>query len=207
VFVAHYSVAFAVKRTTPRAPLWVLALGVQLVDILWAVFVLGGIEHLRLVPGLASNPFDLYDMPYTHSLLGTAAWAALAAMLAWWWWRSVAVAGALAAAVLSHWFLDVLVHRPDMTLAGGTTKLGLSLWEWPRTEYALELLLLGATMVVCSQNCKLTRAGRFFAVLAVVQTAVAFGPLPPSIPALLISVLVFYFSVAWAATRLDAVAR
>jgi len=43
---------------------------------LW-VFALAGIAHMRIDPSLSSNPLDLYDMPYTHSLLGTLAWAAL----------------------------------------------------------------------------------------------------------------------------------
>ena len=79
MLAGHYSAAFLAKALEPRLPLWILAIAVQLVDVLWAVFVLAGIEHLRVDPSLPSNPLDLYDMPYTHSLLGALAWAALAA--------------------------------------------------------------------------------------------------------------------------------
>ena len=40
---------------------------VQLVDIAWSILVLLGIEKLRIVPGFtATNPLDLYYMPFTH---------------------------------------------------------------------------------------------------------------------------------------------
>lgn len=69
MFVGHYGVGFAVKRADPAIPLWVLFLAVQWLDVLWAPLVLLGIEKVRIVPGITgSNPFDLYYMPYTHSL-------------------------------------------------------------------------------------------------------------------------------------------
>src|SRR5664280_3114468 len=70
MFVGHYGVSFPAKRLEPSLPLWVLFLAVQFLDILWAPFVLLGIEKVRIVPGFtASNPLDLYYMPYTHGLL------------------------------------------------------------------------------------------------------------------------------------------
>ncbi len=46
---------------------------------MWSIFVLLGIEKVRIVPGItASNALDLYYMPYTHSLLGVLCWSALA---------------------------------------------------------------------------------------------------------------------------------
>src|SRR5207302_6103654 len=76
MFVGHYSVAFAVKSERNQIPLWVLFVAVQLLDFLWAPFVLLGIEKVRIVPGItAGNPLDLYYMPYTHSLIGALAWS------------------------------------------------------------------------------------------------------------------------------------
>jgi hypothetical protein len=80
MFVGHYGVSFAAKKVEPSITLWVLFLAVQLLDVLWAPFVLLGIEKVRIVPGItASNPLDLYYMPYTHSLVGAIAWSLLAA--------------------------------------------------------------------------------------------------------------------------------
>jgi hypothetical protein len=71
MFVGHYGVAFAVKTPRNKISLWVLFVAVQLLDFLWAPFVLFGIEKVRFVPGItATNALDLYYMPYTHSLIG-----------------------------------------------------------------------------------------------------------------------------------------
>ena len=79
MFVGHYGVSFAVKAVDRRIPLWLLFIAVQFVDVLWGVFVLLGIERVRIVPGItASNPFDLYYMPYTHSLVASVLWAGAA---------------------------------------------------------------------------------------------------------------------------------
>src|SRR2546430_7667753 len=45
-------------------------------DLLWAPAVLAGIEHVRIVPGfLPASSLDLYDMPWTHSLVMALIWS------------------------------------------------------------------------------------------------------------------------------------
>src|SRR4051812_40714062 len=79
MLIGHYAPALVLQRARPSVKLWQLFVATQLVDVLWAAFVFGGIEHARIVPGFTeSNDLDLWDMPYTHSLVGTVAWAALA---------------------------------------------------------------------------------------------------------------------------------
>jgi len=56
VFVGHYAPALVGKAVEPRVPLWMLFVAVQLVDIAWVVLVLLGVERVRIVPGLPSNP-------------------------------------------------------------------------------------------------------------------------------------------------------
>lgn len=151
--MGHYAAAFAASRVAPALPLWAAFLAVQLVDIAFAALVLAGVETVAFDRALPSNPLVLDWMPYTHSLLGTALWSALAfaavriAAPA----RGAAAAWAAAGAAASHWLADVLVHRPDMTLAGGwlAPKLGLSLWDAPAAALALELGLLVAAAVWC----------------------------------------------------------
>jgi len=54
--------------------LWSLFIAVQLLDVGWSVLVFLGVEKVRIVPGItASNPFDLYYMPFTHSLFAALA--------------------------------------------------------------------------------------------------------------------------------------
>ena len=146
MFIGHFAPAF-IAATHPKAPpLGVLIIAAQLVDIACFIFILTGVEAMRIVPGFTTmNPMDLYHMPYTHSLLGTFIWAGAAA------WAVGAmtgrrVAGLIAAVVVvSHWFLDLLVHAPDLTLYGAAPKLGLGLWNYPLIEMPLELGLIGAS--------------------------------------------------------------
>jgi hypothetical protein len=91
MFVGHYGVAFAVKTERNKIPLWVLFVAVQLLDFLWAPFVLLGIEKVRFVPGItATNALDLYYMPYTHSLIGALFWSAVAFAIYKIGWRNIA---------------------------------------------------------------------------------------------------------------------
>src|SRR5258706_173300 len=80
MFVGHYGVSFAAKKLEPELPLWLLFIAVQLLDVLWAPFVLLGVEKVRIVPGFtATNPLDLYYMPYTHGLVAALGWSVVAA--------------------------------------------------------------------------------------------------------------------------------
>src|SRR5207248_11087639 len=120
MFVGHYGVAFAVKSERNQIPLWVLFVAVQLLDFLWAPFVLLGIEKVRMVPGItATNSLDLYYMPYTHSLIGALVWSGLAALaykIALGARASRAAVSIVALAVFSHWILDLIGHRPDLAI-------------------------------------------------------------------------------------------
>jgi hypothetical protein len=106
---------------------------------------------MRIVPGItAMNPMDLHHMPYTHSLLGAALWAAAFGLLVGFGTRRREAAIGAAIVVLSHWFLDLIVHIPDLTLFGAPPKLGLGLWNHPLAEMPLEILLTGSG---CSPDC------------------------------------------------------
>ena len=78
MFAGHYSSAFVAKASHPRVPIWCLLAAAQFVDILWGLFVLTGVEHVRMAPELPSTPLDLYHMPYTHSLVGALFWSVVA---------------------------------------------------------------------------------------------------------------------------------
>jgi hypothetical protein len=128
MFVGHYGPAYAAKSARKSVPLWVLFLAVQLLDIFWSIFVLLGIEKVRIVPGITVvNPLDLYYMPYTHSLVAAILWSVGAAVVyrsfrrGDGWLGAVLVGGA----VFSHWLLDLLVHRPDLALYDDTVRVGL----------------------------------------------------------------------------------
>jgi len=131
MFVGHYAPSFGLRSASAGVPLWVLFLAAQFVDILWSILVMTGVEKVRITPGFtASSPLDLYYMPYTHSLAASVAWGALVGWLASFVWnrRGGLVVGLC---VLSHWFLDLLVHVPDLPLWGDLHKVGFGLWDRP----------------------------------------------------------------------------
>src|SRR5213596_1332232 len=182
MFVGHYGVSFAAKKLEPELPLWLLFIAVQLLDVLWAPFVLLGIEKVRIVPGFtASNPLDLYYMPYTHSLVAAIGWSVVAFLV----YRAVRpvpprAAAIVGVAVLSHWVLDFLVHRPDLPLYDNTAKAGLGLWNLPVVALGLEaLLLLGAMWIYLRHTVRRMAMLVFGVVMLAIQAYVFFGP-PPS---------------------------
>jgi len=189
MFVGHYGPSLAAKAWNKTLPLWALFLAVQLVDVLWAIFVLLGVEKIRIVPGITkTNPLDLYYMPYTHSLVAAVVWS-LVAGLAWLLRRTSGHwqgAGLVGAAVFSHWILDWLVHRPDLPVYDDALKLGLGLWNYPVVAFALEAALLyGGMWLYLRVTRPAARGGRFGmlvfgVVMLAVQGSVFFGPPPPS---------------------------
>lgn len=190
MFVGHYGASFAAKALKNSIPLWILFVAVQLVDVLWSIFVLLGIEKVRIVPGItATNPLDLYYMPYTHSLVGSLLWAIAAVVVycifsrranAW------VAGGIVGAAVFSHWLLDLLVHRPDLPLYDSVFKMGLGLWNYPALAFALEVVFLFGGMYLYLTSTKpVSSTGRygmliFGFVMLGVQAFVFFGPPPTS---------------------------
>jgi len=210
MLAGHYTTAFVAKAASPRTPLWILLLAAQFVDILWVAAILSGVEHARLDPTLASNPLALDYMPWTHSLLATLGWALVAFALAT---RTLGLAAGqaalVAAVVTSHWFLDLPVHRPDLTLAGGESKLGLALWNYPIAAWALEVVLVIASVALAMRACAHSPASRrawlwLGGGLVALHTSVSFGPVPPSLTAIVLSGLAIYIVVAAAGAKVDA---
>lgn len=179
MFIGHWAPALAVAAKRKRPGLGTLFIAAQLVDWAFFLFVLLGIEKLRLTPGVsAMNPMDLYFMPYTHSLVGALAWGGGTTIIVWTILRD-RTAGLLAGAVVvSHWLLDLLVHVPDLTIAGRPPKLGLGLWNFPAIEMTLELAItFGALwLYVRARRPRLDRALVLAALLLVLQAVNWFGP-------------------------------
>lgn len=144
MFIGHFAPALLARGITEDAPkLGVLFIAAQLVDWAFFTFAIFGIERLRIVPGItAMNPYDLVFMPYSHSLLAAAGWALVFGVVVGVVLRNMVAAAWGAIVVLSHWLLDLLVHRPDLTIAGGEDKYGLGLWNTPHIEMPLEIGLV-----------------------------------------------------------------
>ncbi len=157
MFIGHYAVGFALKKAEPKMSLGILILGAAMLDFLFAIFLLSGVEHMRFVPDVIGFlSFDLYDLPVSHSMAGAGLWS-LAGFLAYRIWpggdgvsrkRQALI---FAAAIFSHFVLDVIVHQPDLPLlTNDSPKIGLSLWQSIPATVAVELglLLTGAVLYV-----------------------------------------------------------
>jgi hypothetical protein len=197
MFVGHYGVSFSAKKIEPSIPLWVLFLAVQFLDVLWAPVILLGIEKVRIVPGFtASNPLDLYYMPYTHSLLAALFWSCVGGVA----YRYLArpsrpgVSFVIGLAVFSHWLLDFIVHRPDLPLYGNSVKVGLGLWNVPVLAFGLESALLFGGMWFFLRERPAHSLGTvvFGALMLGIQAYIFFGPPPISDRAAATTALVAY---------------
>lgn len=143
MFVGHFTAGIAAKAAEDRVPLWVFIGASQLLDLGWAMLVIAGVEKVRIDPALPGSPLDLYHMPWTHSLPAALLWSLAAALVAWRGFGMARRAAAIIAAVVfSHWLLDLVVHRPDLALWPGGTKVGLALWDRPLLALALEMTML-----------------------------------------------------------------
>ena len=214
MFVGHYSVAFAVKTEENKIPLWVLFLAVQMLDLIWAPLVLVGIEKMRITPGItATNPLDLYYMPYTHSLIGALVWSGIA-LLAYKVLpaakSSFSAAAIVGFAVFSHWILDLVVHRPDLALYDNTLKVGFGLWNYRALEFAVEIAILILGIVIFLKRNIVTLVERrvgvvvFGALLILIQAGNTFVNRPLSSDrAVAITALVSYLVFAGTAYFLE----
>lgn len=208
MFIGHYSAAFLARRVAPQVPLPVLFVACQLMDIFWALFVVLGVEKLRMVPGFtATNPLDLYFMPYTHSLPGALAWAVVGACVfhAWFKPRSTRAVWVVGAVVASHWLLDLVVHRPDLPLLVEDVKVGVGLWNYRMPALLLELGLLWAAVGGSLKQAGANR--RRYLVLAaamtVIQVLTIIVPMPPKGYLLALQLLFFFGVLTWGAWVVD----
>lgn len=142
MFIGHYAVALAIAAL-PRAPrLGPLFLAAQFVDFVLFLLVLAGIEHIGIAPGItAMVPLDLWDVRWSHSLVGMLGWAAVFTLVVKLVTRDARMAWIAGAVVLSHWVLDLVVHAPDLTIAGVGVRHGWGLWNHPYIAMPLELLI------------------------------------------------------------------
>lgn len=205
MFIGHYGVGFACKRLAPRTSLGLLMAAVSLLDLIWPILLLAGIEVVRIVPGTtAFSPFDFVSYPYSHSLLFVAMWAALVGGLYLWRTRYRAGAIAIALGVISHWVLDLIVHRPDLPLYPGSVRVGLDLWNHVAATVIVEgaIFATGLWLYVTGTRAK-NATGRwalvgFVALLVVAYLATSTSPPPPSVTAVAIGGLAAWLLPFWA---------
>lgn len=152
------------------------------------MLLLMGVEHVAVKPGLmAASGLDFYFYPYSHSLAAAFIWSALFGAVYYCLKRDLRTAVALGLVVSSHWFLDLIVHRPDLPLGfQDGPYFGFGLWNSLPLTLLLEmgLFALGFALYLRSTTAN-ERRGRFgpwilAALLVLIYFASEFGPSPPN---------------------------
>jgi hypothetical protein len=208
MFIGHFAVGFAAKKAAPKTSLATLIAAALWPDILWPVFVLTGIERVRIDPGnttVTPLAFDYY--PISHSFVADVGWATLLAAAYFVTTKYRAGTVWIWIGGMSHWVLDFISHRPDIPIAPGmSASVGLGLWNSVAGTLIVEGGFFAAAVWLYA---KATRAHdkvgawglwSFVALLSLLYLANLFGPPPPSVPAVAwsgIACLPLFLWVGW----------
>jgi len=205
MFVGHLAAALGAKAAEPRVPLATFVGAAFALDLIWPIFVLAGIEVVRIDPGnTAFTPAAFDDYPWSHSLVMSVVWGSLLAAAA----ARRAGAGAMAlvaATVVSHWLLDFVSHRPDLPLWPGSAEYGLGLWDSIAATFVVEGLTFGIAVAVYRARFPARdRTGGWSFLLLVAFTTVIwisgpFSPPPPSATAIAVVALAMWLFLPWTA--------
>jgi len=131
MFIAHFGAGLAAKGIDRKPSLGTLFLASQFIDLLWPLFLIIGIEKVSIDPGnTVVTPLNFYYYPFSHSLMGVIFWSILFGGIYYLLKKRLKTSLILGVLVLSHWVLDLLVHRPDLPLTTSNEyMLGLSGWN------------------------------------------------------------------------------
>jgi len=192
MFIGHFGAGFGAKAAAPKTSLGTLFLASQFIDLLCSSLLLIGAERVRIVPGITRvTPLDFEYYPISHSLLAVTGWALLFALVyrvITRYPRGAMVVGLL---VMSHWFLDLIVHRPDLPLSPGSNiRVGLDLWSSLPGTFIVELLVFAVGVVIyLRQTRAIDSVGKWslwllIGFLLVIYLGSLFGPPPPNVSTL-----------------------
>lgn len=192
MFIGHFGVGFAAKAAAPQTSLGTLFLAAQFIDLLWPTLLQLGVEEVRIAPGITRvTPLDFTHYPVSHSLLAVIGWGLLFAVVYQLMRRYPRGAVVLGLAVVSHWMLDAVVHRPDLPLyPGGAERIGMGLWSSMGATLAVELPIFALGVWLYARATEAIDAtGRWafwglVPLLLVIHVANLLGDPPPSVEAL-----------------------
>ena len=137
MFIGHFGAGLSAKKIDSKPSLGTMFLAAQFLDLIWPIFILLGIEKVKIEPGIsAANPLDFTYYPWSHSLLIVLFWSLLFGIIYYLAKKNIKSSIVLGLLVLSHWILDLLVHIPDLPLwPGSGIMVGFGLWNSVIIEY------------------------------------------------------------------------
>ena len=144
MLAGHAGLAFAARARFREVPLAALMCAAFLLDLIWPLLLLTGTEHVAVREGATEfTPLVFTSYPWTHSMVTAIVWGVVAAIvvrLIGWRGRGPVI---IAVLVASHWFLDAIVHTPDLPLSplSDAPLAGLGLWNSVPGTLAIEGLV------------------------------------------------------------------
>ncbi|NIK77767.1 membrane-bound metal-dependent hydrolase YbcI (DUF457 family) [Paenibacillus castaneae] len=207
MLAGHYSVSYLLKKADSKIKLWQLFLAVQWLDVVWSLFILLGIEKADTQHPLPASPIHLTYMPYTHGFLTSLLWSGIAYAV----YKAVysgkgnrKSALIIAAAVFSHWLLDLIVHDHDLPMLGNQYKVGFGVYHSIFWSLFIEfgLLLTGMLIYMRSMKNQETSPSKYgmglvFAALFLFNMISIWGPHPPNEKVVAIFNLCYYIGFTW----------
>ncbi len=189
MFLGHFAVGFGAKKVAPGISLGVLFIAAQFLDLLWPVLILFNVEHVVISPGITkATPLDFTDYPISHSLVMAIVWGLLMGLITWLVVKNRRYAIVIGLCVVSHWILDLIVHRPDLPLyPGSATKAGFGLWNYPLLTAVIEIgMFIAGVYLYLKETTAKNGFGRYgvwvlAALLLLTHVANMTGPPPPSV--------------------------
>ena len=186
MFVGHFAAGFAGKRWAPKVSLGWLILAPFLLDLLWPLYYLAGIERFRIQTGGAPFHNLIFDSyPWSHSLVMSLIYGVALAVLYGKATGDIRGGRVLGVLVVSHWIFDWITHDPDLPLWPGGPLTGLGLWRSIPGTVAAELLLFAAGvglylgMTRASDRIGSLGLWTFIAFLVLLYLLSLIGPPPP----------------------------
>jgi membrane-bound metal-dependent hydrolase YbcI (DUF457 family) len=205
MFIGHFGTGLAAKKIDGKPSLGTLFLAAQFIDLLWPVFILAGIEKVKIEPGnTVFTPLNFVYYPFSHSLLGAIFWALLFGAIYYLFKKNFKTSVLLGVLVTSHWVLDFLSHRADLPLVPWSDfKVGLGLWNsLPLTIIIEGLIFCTGAWLYISYARENNRTGFYriwglFIFLVVIYINNIFASPPPTEEAIGLVGLSQWLIIAW----------
>ena len=149
-------------------------------------------------------PLDFDYYPFSHSLLFVLIWSVLFGGVYYMFKGSIKNSIIIAILVLSHWILDLLVHKPDLPLYPSGPFEGLGLWNSPVIAIIIEALIFTGGLYLYSKSTKAKNKKGIYVFwsliifLVVIHIVNLISPPPPNSASIAYASLSLWLLIPWA---------